>query len=100
MASKEEIKAEYAIHKTNGVDFVDNYRAQLGADITNDVISENNAIEQYSALKIPFGFINEGDWKNASSYLNGMLSTVYCSMDIITQIKSDVDTYITDNYSF
>ena len=100
MASKEEIKAEYATHKTNGIDFVEDYRAQLGADVSNGVISENDAIEQYTELKIVFNFIKEGDWKNASKYLGSMLSTMYCSMEIIVGIKASVDTYITNNYSF
>jgi hypothetical protein len=100
MASKEEIKAEYVTHKSNGIYFVEDYRAQLGADVSNNVITENDAVEQYSALNIPLNFIKDGDWKNASSYLETMLSTVFCSIEIIKQMKSDVDTYITDNYSF
>lgn len=98
--TKEQIKTEYTNHRTAGISFVDDYRAQLALDVSLSVITEEFAIERQNSLKIPFDFIKEGDWKNAKTHLTNMLGNVYCNKTEIDSILSSVNNYITNNYSF
>lgn len=98
--TKEQIKTEYATHRTAGLDFVDDYRAQLALDVNSSVMPEEFAIERQNALKVPFGFIKEGDWKNAKTHLTNMLGSLYCDKAEIDNILTSVNDYITNNYSF
>jgi len=98
--TKEQIKTEYTAHRTAGIDFVDDYRAQLALYVSTSAMTEDVAIERQNSLKVPFTFIKEGDWKNAKKYLTNMLGNVYCDKTEINNILSSVDDYITNNYSF
>lgn len=98
--TKEQIKTEYATHRTAGVDFVDDYRAQLALNVSTSAMTEEFAIERQNSLEIPFDFIKDGDWKNAKKHLTNMLGNVYCDKAEIDSILSSVNDYITNNYSF
>jgi len=100
MTTKEEIRNEYTTHETAGLEFVRDYRAQLGADVSNGVIPEFDATERYSILKPALGFIKEGDWKNANGFLKLMGGSVYCPQEVIDSIIVSVSNYITNNYTF
>jgi len=98
--TKEQIKTEYDTHRTAGVDFADDYRAQLVLDVINDMITEEFAIERQNSLKVPFDLIKDGDWKSAKTYLTNMLGNVYCNKAEIDSILFSVEDYITNNYTF
>ena len=100
MVTKEEIRNEYATHEASGLEFVRDYRAQLGADVRNNITPEFDAIERYIILKTPLDFIKEGDWKNAKSHLKLMGGSVYCPQEVIDSIIVSVSNYITNNYTF
>lgn len=96
---KHEIKAKYELHRFNGWNAYQNFRAIIVSDIYDAKINEPQAfiIEQF--LKVAYDRISQnGDWKTARHELGqitGYPSFVNEYYDLALQF---IDDYINNNY--
>ena len=100
MATLEERKAEYDNHKIAGYDYYNTIRSQLTLDVEAGEKTLECAIQIQCRLSGVSQHLLLGDWKSAYKEVDSILSNVYCTSDIIAQVKSDIIDYITNNYSW
>ena len=100
MSTLEERKAEYITHEINGRDFYNTFRSQLTIDIEMGTKSLESAIEIHSKFKIVGEYLLTGDWKSAYQNLAEVLANNNCPQSIIDNMKSEIGTYITTNYTW
>jgi hypothetical protein len=97
--SIEDIKTKYELHKLNGWNAYQDFRAKIVLDIQNEIITEVQAFIIESDLKIAYDRIAQnGDWKTA--YFE--LSQITVSNDVVQPYLdlalSYIINYINLNY--
>ena len=100
MATLEERKLEYNTHKENGYDYYNTFRSQLTLDVESGNKTILQAIEIQQRLVPVTDMLMLGDWKSAHNSLCCILSNVHCTADMLAGIKSDIESYISTNYSW
>lgn len=100
MATLEERKAEYDIHKTAGSSQYNEWRSQASLDIEAGLITLESALERERVLNQVKLDVCIGDWKTALNHLNNTLPNVHVPQSYLDSLISDCETYITNNYSW
>ena len=100
MATLEERKAEYDLHKANGLDYYNSFRSQLTIDVEQGDKTLECALEIQERLLRVGETLCTGDWKSAYNVLSNTLANKYCTKDIIDNMKTDIGNYITTNYTW
>lgn len=100
MATLEERKSEYELHKANGVDYYNTFRAQLTLDVEQGDKTLVCALEIQERLLRVGETLCTGDWKSAYNVLANTLPSPNCTKEIIDTMKTDIGNYITNNYTW
>lgn len=100
MATLEQRKTEYDTHKTAGYDYYNGFRSQL----TLDVEATTKTLEQCLIIESRFKKVSEsllnGDWKSALVHVGNVKPNVFLDQSLIDQVSTDIQNYITANYSW
>lgn len=100
-ANKDYIKSKYEIHKVNGWNEYQDFRAQVITDINAQIISETQAFLLEDYLKDAYNKISStGDWKTARWVLTQLAGHELWMQPYIDSALSRVNVYITNNYDF
>lgn len=96
---KEYIKNKYQIHRENGWNEYQDFRASVVYDINAGLILEQQAFELENYLKTAYDKINNtGDWKTARFVLKQLTGHPEWMQTYIDQAVQRVDDYILNNY--
>lgn len=100
-ANKEYIKSKYEIHKVNGWNEYQDFRAQVITDINSEIITEAQAFLLEDYLKGAYNKISStGDWKTARWVLTQLAGHELWMQPYIDAALVRVNDYITNNYDF
>lgn len=93
-----EIKQKYEFHKTNGWEAYQSFRAKIVLDIYSNVITENQAFQIESLLKVAYDRIAQtGDWKTARYELVKLTPPAFI-LPYFNEAKQIIENYIAENY--
>lgn len=98
--SLEARKTEYNTHRANGLDYYDELRADYSIQIENQTMTLEDGLEALEKLECALQCIMNGDWKSGLHELGKVLPNKSLSQAEIDGVKSDVQDYITNNYSW
>ncbi len=100
MANLETRKAEYVSHESAGVDYYNAFRAQLTIDIEAGSKTLAECLEIQKVLKYVGVELRFGDWRTALYLISMVRPNRYCTKAIINDMTTDINAYITANYSW
>lgn len=100
MATLEERKTEYNTHKNAGYDFYNSVRAQLSLDMESLSVTEEQASVIANKLKRVKDELLSGDWKSALIEVHNVLPNIHLSSTRLEDIKTEIQDYITNNYTW
>lgn len=99
LSDKNYIKEKYQIHRDNGWNEYQDFRASVVYDIKKGVITEDQAFLLEDYLKNVYDKINNtGDWKTALYTLNQLFGHDAWMQDYIDTARSRISDYILKNY--
>ena len=100
MPSLAERKLEYDTHKTAGYDYYNSMRAQQSLDVQAGTKTIEQVNDIYNKLDKVIRYVLQGDWKGALYQIDNVLPNVNCPQALIDQVKTDIQNYITNNYTW
>jgi len=93
------IKSKYETHKKNGWDAYQNFRAKIIIDISEGLITEQQAFLIEKDLKIAYDRIAQnGDWKTAYFELSQVTASQPFVQPYLTMALGFIGQYIQKNY--
>lgn len=93
------IDEAYEQHELNGKEYSKNFQRSLAAEfLVFQRLTEVEAKQVGAFLKDVFFIINEGQWKNALDAIN-LLSANVVEQPYLEKIRTEVETYINNNYT-
>lgn len=92
-------KQKYELHKTNGWEAYQDFRAKIVLDIENSIITEEQAFEIEANLKVAYDRIAQnGDWKTALYELSQTTLSSSFVQPYYDLAINYISEYITNNY--
>lgn len=100
MATLAERKAEYEAHQVAGQDYYNSVRSQLTLDVEAGTRTLIEAVSIQQQLYWVGCNLHTGDYKSALLACNALNTNDTLTQAYLDQIKADIQTYITNNYSW
>lgn len=99
LKEKNYIKKKYEMHRKNGWNEYQEFRAEVVMDISKNIITEIQAFQLEDYLKESYDKINNtGDWKTAKFILQNLSGHPTWMESYINSAIQRVDDYIIENY--
>ena len=98
--SLESRKAEYNQHKIAGEDYYNTLRSQLTLDVEQGTRSIEQIVSIQSQLFNVSCNLFTGDWRSALLQASNLNTNEILTDEYLNQIKSDIQAYISENYSW
>ena len=95
-----ERQSEYVAHETAGVNFYNAFRAQLSLDIEGGIKTLPQGVAIKEKLYKVARELKDGDWKSAHYFISSLVGDDNVSDMELQALKTDIETYITENYSW
>ena len=92
--------AEYEAHAIAGKDLYNQLRAQASLDVESGALTLEQAIEREKRLEAVKIDLCIGDWKTALVEVSNQLPNFAVSQEYLDSVKLQIQTYITNNYSW
>lgn len=100
MATLTERKLEYDLHKSEGYSFYNTIRSQLSLDMEGGSTTDAEANEISKRLREVKNELLSGDWKSALLEINKVLPNIHLTEVKLSEIKTGIQDYITNNYNW
>ncbi|MBN2668758.1 MAG: hypothetical protein JXR60_05970 [Bacteroidales bacterium] len=97
--AKRQIRSAYTKHETNGKDYFDEMRANLVLAYKQKQYTFDEIIEIDHKMKEVKALLRSGDWASALSVTNTIVPSGALTSGYIDKVKTDINTYIQNNYS-
>lgn len=96
----EERMNEYNLHKEAGYNFYNLLRSQLSFELEGGIKSESAVLDIQKKVEAVKNELIWGDWKNALIKINEVAANENLTDTFIGQIRTSIEDYINNNYSW